>query len=1030
MKHFTFPKLYHQSLTELHVGCEAPRAYFIPYPSDAIAARDNRAESDRFRSLCGDWDFHYYASPKDLPDFTVEGFSTEGFDKLTVPRSWQTVLDKGYDTPNYTNHAYPFPVDPPNVPNDNPCGLYVRSFAFDKVANAGKKIYINFEGVDSCFYLYVNDKFVAYSQVSHMTSEIDVTDVLVGGENTLKVLVLKWCDGSYLEDQDKFRFSGIFREVYLLVRDEIHIRDLQVYTYLNDTLEKATANVKLSLTGSAAVSYRLLNPAGAFVGGGEVTLSGDGECELLVDHVLLWSDETPNLYTLCISCGSEYIRIPVGFRSVVIRDRVIYINGKKVKAKGVNRHDSHPLLGSATPMEHMMKDLMLLKRHNVNMIRTSHYPNDPRLPGLCDKYGFYLCDETDLEAHGMQANNYWDELSDGKDWEAAYLDRVTRMYERDKNHPCVIMWSLGNESGVGHNQVVMADYLHARDPRNLVHCEDISRRRYNLWRKLPEDPHALDGFYDAHEDIESRMYPSLASIKEYYLDNPKAVRPFFLCEYSHAMGNGPGDLADYWELIYENDCFFGGCVWEMLDHSVATGDNRLADPHYIYGGDFGDKPNDSNFCVDGLVYPDRRPHTGMLELKEVLKPYRVSFNARTSTLTIKNLRRFADLSDLDFVYTVEHNGKRVKASRISAPSIAAESCAEFVLNLGVIPSGYNVLNVSAVQNDVTDWADVGYEVGFDQTELSADVLANAAVLPVYPAFTVETDDYEIRVSASDRVYTFDTFHGTVSSILSSGRELLTSPIVPTIWRAPTDNDRRIKANWSKFGYDNAMLYCASCALSEQTADSVSVKATLSMSYYKNRPVLWMDVTYTVTSDGMLSLEYAVKRSDMPELPPLPRFGITFSMPEETERLEYFGRGPVESYIDKRLASRLGHFETTVSEHFEHYVRPQENMAHADTKWMQVSSIAGNGIYALRDSMDFSFNCSHFTQKQLTETMHDYELVPLKDTVVHIDYRHAGIGSNSCGPELLEKYRLAEKEFTFRVKLLPALVNDIDPFTLV
>ena len=1034
MKPFTFPGMYHTSQKYLHINCEEPHAYFIPYQSDALAERDNRAESDRFTTLCGDWSFKYYPSVAELPDFTADEFTLADFGPMTVPRSWQSVLDRGYDVPNYTNQAYPFPVDPPHVPNDNPCGLYVRSFTFDRAKNAGRKVYLTFEGVDSCFYLYLNNRFIGYSQVSHMTSEFDVTEALLDGENELKVLVLKWCDGSYLEDQDKFRFSGIFREVFLLARDAVHLKDIEILTYLNDTLTKGNVLIKAKLNGKAEISYRLLDPQGQLRESGKVTLSESGEFDFLMDNIALWSDENPSLYTVCLCCGTEYIRIPIGFRKIEIHDRIVYINGKKVKAKGVNRHDSHPLLGSATPMDHMMKDLLLLKRHNVNMIRTSHYPNDPRLPGLCDKLGIYLCDETDLETHGLKlADDQWDMLTDNPEWADAYLDRVRLMYERDKNHASIVLWSLGNESGIGRNQVLMANYLHERDPRNIVHCEDVTRRYHFLKKDLPthsENAEKLAAFYDAHIDIDSRMYPSPDSIRQHYLaEDADATRPFFLCEYSHAMGNGPGDLAEYWELIYSDDRFFGGCVWEMLDHSVSIGEDRVTNPKYVYGGDFGDKPNDGNFCVDGLVYPDRRPHTGMLELKEVLKPYRVSFDKESGVLKVKNLRRFLTLEDLDFRYTVEHNGKAVKSGRVLAPEIPAEGEGEYTLNLGALKEGYNTLTVRAVQNTDTEWADAGYEVGLDQFVLSSDALAEYVPLPVRDGgIRVTKENGRITVCASDREYGFDTVHGTVVSMKNGGRELLASPIVPTVWRAPTDNDRRIKGKWATVGFDKAMLRCYKAELAEESETAVVVKASLSLGAFTMIPILHAEVTYTVTADGVLGVTYDCKVKE--GLPALPRFGITFNMVEESERLAYFGRGPMENYIDKCVAARLGLFETRVTDHFEHYVRPQENMAHGNTKWMMVSSDAGNGLYALRDGMDFSFNCSHFTTKQLTDTKHDYELRPMKETVVHLDYRHAGIGSNSCGPELKECYALSEKEFTFSVKLLPAIVGDVDPFTQV
>ena len=529
---------YHKSLEHLHVSCEKPRAYFVPHTTECSAKRGNRAESKLFTSLCGDWDFKYYPNETYLDDFISPDFTTAGFDKLTVPMSWQVNYKKGYDTPNYVNVNYPFPVDPPYVPNDNPCGLYVREF--DMTEPLDKEYYINFEGVDSCFYLFVNDEFAAYSQVSHMTSEINVTKYLKMGTNTVKVLVFKWCDGSYVEDQDKFRFSGIFREVYILAREKAHVEDIFVKTYLADDFKSADVKVELTLTAAAEVEYKLCAPCGCTVAEGK---TADGKIEMSVASPALWSDEEPNLYNLYIKCGGEYICQRIGIKRVEIKNRVYYINGKKVKCKGVNRHDSHPILGSATPMDHMLEDLYILKRHNVNMIRTSHYPNDPRFLELCDVVGMMICDETDLECHGMRygKNGFysWDEITDSDEWTETYLDRVERMYERDKNRACVVMWSLGNESGVGRNQVKMADYLRSRDERNIVHCEDITRRRFRKDRYDDTDEYAK---FECATDVDSFMYYSPAQC-DHHLNKIKGLtRPLFLCEYSHAMGNGPGDL--------------------------------------------------------------------------------------------------------------------------------------------------------------------------------------------------------------------------------------------------------------------------------------------------------------------------------------------------------------------------------------------------------------------------------------------------------------------------------------------------------
>ncbi|MBQ8357694.1 MAG: DUF4981 domain-containing protein [Clostridia bacterium] len=1021
----------HQNQKKLHVGCEAPRAYFVPYESDLAALGDLRGKSAYFTSLCGDWDFYYYDSLSELEDFTLPDFPRDGMEKMPVPRSWQTKLDRGYDTPNYTNVNYPFPFDPPFVPDDNPCGLYIRDFEMPAATLEKKRIYINFEGVDSCFYLFVNNKFAAYSQVSHMTSEIDITDYLTAGTNTVAVVVLKWCDGSYLEDQDKFRFSGLFREVYLLARDPVCIKDIDVRTALSDDFAKASATVSLLTSGALNAAWRLESPDGCTVAAGECAADGKGSFELSVDEPLLWSDETPNLYRLFIAAGNEHICLFVGFRDIRIVKRVVYINGKKVKAKGVNRHDSHPYLGSATPLDHMMNDLLLLKRHNVNMVRTSHYPNDPRFVGLCDKLGLYVVDETDLETHGTTRVNNWDYFTDSLDWQEAYLDRVQRMYERDKNHPCVVLWSLGNESGVGQNQVAMADYLRSRDPRNLVHCEDISRRLVSGCKSIPVPVERKEGaeMNSAVTSVDSRMYPSISSIEREYAGNKHLTSPLFLCEYSHAMGNGPGDLKQYWDVIYKYDWFFGGCVWEMLDHSVATGNSIYADPHFVYGGDFGDYPNDGNFCVDGLVSPTRKPHTGMLEYKNVIKPVALSYTE--GKLKVKNLRHFTSLSDLDLYWTLERNGKTVAEGRLLSLSVAPEKSRTYALPHfnAALTGEWCTLTVSIRQNTTTPWAKVGYEVGFEQFELSEKKTA-AKVIDTIPAtakVNVEETTEGILIRTPETVYTVDRTHGLICSILDRGTELLTTPIDLTAWRAPTDNDRRIKLNWADAQIDRAVTKCYGCEVAEQTDKYVKVRVALSLGGPIRRPILRTDAIYTFFAEGGVQLDYDVTVREFSKFDALPRFGVEFRMPEGFERLRFFGRGPGASYIDLRNSSCLGDYETTVTEHFEHYVRPQENMAHADTKWMFVSNLEGHGLMALKTEKDFSFNCAHFTAKQLTETKHDYELKPLADTVVNLDYRHNGIGTNSCGPELMEQFRLSEKAFHFGIRLLPALVNDICPF---
>lgn len=1023
---------YHQNPKTNHINCEEPRAYFIPYQSENQAICDNRGTSDYFVSLCGEWDFKYYSSLNDVEDFTSLDFSPAHTDKITVPRSWQTIEGKGYDGAQYVNVTYPIPVDPPFVPDDNPCGLYMRKIHISKEM-LEKQIFINFEGVDSCFYLFINNQFAAYSQVSHMTSEIDISKFLSEGENSIKVLVLKWCDGTYLEDQDKFRFSGIFREVYLLLRDPVHIIDVQAKPRMNEALTSAACPTQVKINGKAEVSYKLICPDGQTSETGKIVIDGEGDFDFLISDPILWSDETPNLYSLVINCGNEFICFPIGFREIKIENGVIYINKQKVKAKGVNRHDSHYILGSTTPVDHMLEDLYIMKRHNINTIRTSHYPNDPRFLCLCDKLGFYVIDEADLECHGMGVLDYksWSTFTNSPEWTDAYVDRAKRMIERDKNHACVIIWSVGNESGTGINHRAMSDYYHKVIPGCIVHSEDASRQFSDK----------LDGeFRDKTDeeigtslecdfiDIESRMYPSPDEIKRIYFDRKLFSKPFFLCEYSHAMGNGPGCLKEYWDLIYQYDKFFGGCVWEFTDHSIGKGDDIYNNPKFIYGGDSGENPHDGNFCVDGLVYPNRKPHTGLLEYKNVIKPFVVtSYDLNKGTVTIKNLRYFTSLCDMDFLWKIEKNGKTINSGRINAPAVEPQTSVEFDISIdkNKLDDGYCYLTVKAIQNSDKPWAEYGYEIGFEQFELSIE----KASLPIcgkkYDYITANTTDRYITVESLNTVYTIDSKKGLIISINNRGKELLSSPIALNIWRAPTDNDSHVKHQWYGARMSKTTTKCYNCEVENINDNRVSVKAQVSLTSEIFKPLLKADIKYTFYTDGsvVMSMDVDVREN----LPVLPRFGVCFKMPEGTEKLSYFGRGPVESYIDKRWASYQGVFNTTVSANFEPYVRPQENMAHADTRWMSVSSLTGHGLFVSGLGDKFSFNCSHFTDTQLTETNHNYELVPLKETVVRIDMRHAGIGSNSCGPWLNPLWQLSEKHFNFSFRLLPSNMFELEPF---
>ena len=1010
-------KDYHKDLNTLHVGTEKPRAYFIPYGTEESALNGSREDSCFFKNLSGSWDFKFYESVENLP--SDRGAKIKFTDKMPVPSSWQYSIGKGYDVPQYTNVTYPFAYDPPKVPEKNPAALYRRTFTLSDTVTSGKDVMLNFDGVDSCFYLFVNGEFAGYSEVSHATSEFNITHLVHAGENTLSVLVVKWCSTSYLEDQDKFRSSGIFREVYLIYRARRRIEDLQVSAIPAPSLGKAPVTLKLRTNRPLEVHFSLKNAEGEEIATGDAT--ADGNTEITVAELKsprLWSDEDPYLYTLIIKADDEFIPVKVGVRRIEIKKKVVYINGEKVKAKGVNRHDSNPWVGAAVSLESMREDLLIMKRNNINMVRTSHYPNDPRFAELCDIYGIYMCDEADAECHGIP-DIYCDdpELTNDPAWEHVYLDRVERLYERDKNHPSVIMWSVGNESGPGANHKAMRDFLKSRDTTRIIHIEDESRRVYDIDMATsdPKAARAKTDKYRSYTEIESRMYPEIEKLGYYFGKNSRATGPLFLCEYVHAMGNGPGGIGDYVELMYKEDEFFGGCVWEFSDHSVATGKARFASPDFIYGGDSGEFPHDSNFCVDGLVDPDRKPHTGMLEVKAAYRP--LDFSFENGKLTVTSRRLFTDLSDLTLSYTVEKNGVIVKSVALGVLDIAPGKKKSFKIDA---PSGgFTTLNVCANLAYKREWADAGYEVAHAQFILNGEIEENYSMLG---ATLTESDD-QFTVAFDECTVSIGRRSGLIESFIADGEEMLTAPVTPMVWRAPTDNDRKIKREWMEKQLDRAHLVC-DAVRAEECAHGVSIEAKLVLMSESESTIAVMDVVYDVTGGRGVSVSCRATVAD--GIPSLPRFGFRFTLPERMEKVRYLGYGPYESYEDKHLASHIALHRTTVTDNFVDYIKPQENGAHCGCLFADVFAEHGHGIYF--SARSFSLSVSHYTPEALTEAKHRYELSPALDTTVIIDYRNAGIGSASCGPTLPQKYQINEREFDFKFNFKPTFVGNPNPFS--
>lgn len=1040
---------YYENLKILHENTMRNRAYYIPASKRIDDAAVNRTASDRFQLLGGDWKFHYYDSIYDAQEpFFEENFCTDDFEKVTVPSVWQNY---GHDRHQYTNVRYPFPMDPPYVPQENPCGAYLKEFCYEKDARA-PRVYLNFEGVDSCFYVWLNGSYVGYSQVSHSTSEFDVTDFVREGKNKLAVLVLKWCDGSYLEDQDKFRMSGIFRDVYLLKRPQNCLFDYFVHTRIEE--DSAKIEVDLDYLGTAVPTKICIFDQEGHLAAEctevvqakkkEVSDANDvryGKAVLKIADPVLWNAEQPYLYTVVLGCGDEVITDTLGVREICIKNQVVYINGQNVKFRGVNRHDSDPVTGFAISREQMETDLRLMKRHNVNAIRTSHYPNAPIFYHLCDRYGFYLIDEADNESHGTESiyakEETWEErakrwniaIADNPEFTQATVDRTQRCVHRDKNRPSVVIWSMGNECAYGCTFEEALKWTKEFDPDRLTHYESArytsDKRKYDF----------------SNIDLHSRMYPSMEEVEAYFASNPD--KPYVMCEYSHAMGNGPGDFEAYFKLIEKYDGFCGGFVWEWCDHAIDMGKTTEGKKIYYYGGDHQEYPHDGNFCMDGLVYPDRRVHTGLLEFKNVQRPLRAFYDAQAKKLTLHNYLDFTDAADyLTITYEVTCDGKTVDSGSMETPSILPHREITVDLDVMVPAAGCCYLKINYYLKQKEALREAGALLGFDEIRLENADGRNQKMLSIVgngvcSAAVTETavfadgaleimqekvpasllacteDDRYLYIKHPQFTYTFNKLTGLFEKMIYKNRQILDAPMELNIWRAPTDNDRNLKQEWLRAQYDRTVTRAYETS-AEQTEDGVAIRSAMSVSSPAMQRMLDVCAVWTITAEGKVHAALDVKRNMA--FPELPRFGLRLFLPKEMTEVIYFGMGPMESYVDKHHAACHGVFTTNVKALHEDYIRPQENGSHFDCSYVTVSG--GQTGLAAAGLAPFSFNASRYTQEELTAKAHNFELEACSSVVLCLDYRMNGIGSNSCGPRLMKKYRFDEEMFTFAITLEP------------
>ena len=1005
------PRFY-EDLNVMHDKTMPARTYYIPASVRMNDLVEHRERSDRFQLLNGEWKFQYYNSIYDVTEsFYEKGYDVSGFDQVTVPGVWQ--MD-GYDTHQYTNIRYPFPFDPPYVPQNIPCGAYVHNFEYHREKKASKA-FLNFEGVDSCFYVWVNGAYAGYSQVPHATSEFDVTDLLNEGENTLAVLVLKWCDGSYLEDQDKFRMSGIFRDVYLLKRPETTIRDY----YITTDVEKDSVVVKLDMHFVEPVETKVTieDKYGAVVARGET--AENGVLELTVLNPVLWNAENPYLYQVILTMPDEVIVDRIGFRTIEIKDKVVYFNGEKIKFRGVNRHDSDPETGFVIDVRQIKKDLMLMKQHNFNAIRSSHYPNAPYFYQMCDEYGFMVIDEADIEAHGpfmlyrkedtdQNRFHHWNEkIADDPAWEKAIVDRVRLMVQRDKNRPSIIMWSMGNESAYGCNFEKALAWTKKFDPDRITQYESARYRNYDIT-------------YDYDNlDLYSRMYPSLQEIEDYLKKD--GSKPFLLVEYCHSMGNGPGDFEDYFQMIHKDDRMCGGFVWEWCDHAIAHGTAENGKTRYYYGGDHGETIHDGNFCMDGLVYPDRTPHTGLLEYKNVYRPVRiVSYDQENGQMVLHNYMDFDDLKDyVDVFYEMTQDGLTVEKGKLANVVASPHSDAEVELKLQVPNTGKIYLKLIYRLKKEMPLLEQGYELGFDEMKLANEDDRNRQAVKwleqekVIGTIAVKENDKQIVLQAKDFTYVLDKRTGLFEDMQFAGRSYINHPMELNIWRAPTDNDMYIKLEWEKAHYDAAYTRAYRIEVL-QNKHGVLIMEHLAVVADTVQKILDVEMTWKINEDG--KIEAVIEAVKDKEFPDLPRFGIRMFLNKKMDQITYFGMGPQESYRDKHQASCHGLFRSKVAQMHEDYIRPQENGSHYDCDYVELTN-GQCGIAAVSKN-PFSFNASVYTQEELERVSHNYELKESDSTVFCMDYAMNGIGSNSCGPDVMDKYRFDEEAFQFQFELIP------------
>jgi beta-galactosidase len=1023
------------------------RATAYPYPDEKRARADAREKSPWFLSLDGDWDFHLAQRPEDVPvDFVRPEFvpSREAaWRKIPVPSNW--TLQNTFDKPHYTNVQMPFPEEPPHVPEKNPTGCYRTELNLPESWN-GRRVVLHFGGAESVLYVYVNGQSVGLSKDSRLPSEFDITPfVEFGRTNIVCAVVIKWSDATFIEDQDQWWMGGLHREVYAYSTAPVYLADIFAVGGLENNFRDGRLKLTARLGFPAQpeegwqIEARLFDPAGKAVSAkpmkAVVPVGNPSSWPRLqvqiseaVRNAKAWSAENPQLYRLVVTLKNpkgnavESTSMRIGFRTIEVRDRMLLINGRRVLIKGVNRHDHHDTKGKAVDRATMCLDALTMKRFNVNAVRTSHYPNDPHWLDLCDELGLYVIDEANVESHA-----FYNQVSFDRRYASALLQRAVRMVERDKNHPCVMLWSLGNESSAGPNHEAMAGWIRCYDPSRPLHFEP------GVWTQYVEKQPG-EKLYDRGygvTDIVCPMYPAIDVITQWATDkkHPDRRRPLIMCEYSHAMGNSNGSLADYWDAFEKYPGLQGGFIWEWIDHGIKqkTDDGR---DYWAYGGDFGEKPNDLNFVCDGLVWPDRTPHPGFYEFKHLAQPVKaIGYNTKTGVLEVKNKQDFSMPDWIRGEWELKINGESAAKGKLPALKAAPQKTEKIKLKLPVVdldPSQEAFLNVHFYAAQKTAWCDAGHVVGWDQIALpfkakrAAKPAAKAPSLAQPLVVTPRSNGIDI---ANDALHVHvSTASGFIESLRWQGHDFLEAGPQLQVWRGPTDNDGiklaqeawRPLGKWRAQEIDKLALKAVSTRAKPNRDGSVTLVSEHVGSCAASRKAVRHQVTATFRPDGSMLVEniFTVDKA----LPDLPRLGVVLSLKPGFENLEWFGRGPLENYWDRKRSSIVDLHQGTVTGQYVPYILPQEHGNHTDVRWLSVDDGEAGVLVRARGLLEFT--ASHYTAHDLYAAHHTYDLKPRGETILSLDYHQRGLGTASCGPDTLERYRIGPGTHRFAFELKP------------